>query len=106
MWGEDQQDELRDYERLTEKRGGVHHATSRSPYSSGAIPFLRSSSRALSVFFRPPRPIPFRTCRALVNWTSPYSTTCQRLPQGSRKSRPLPGNISTSASLSARRTAF
>lgn len=87
-------------------REAVQLAPGQERYYSGDRPFLRSSSRACSVFFRSSRPVPPNTSGALVNWISPYSTTCQRLPHGSRKSRPLPGSISMPASLRERRTAL
>ena len=48
---------------------------------------------------------PAQHAAVFENWMAPYSTTCTRLPHGSRKSSPRPPRISAPASSSRRRTA-
>ncbi len=68
-------------------------------YGRYSSPFSRSSASASGVLPSPSRPSFPITAAVLVNWISSYWTTWTRLPQGSRKSRPRPGRISTSLQL-------
>ena len=81
-------------------RGGDARAVGPRLPTSRA-PSRRSSSSASGVFSSPSSPMPRSTPGVFVNWTSPYSTTCTWLPQGSRKSRPRPPRISAPAAFEA-----